>query len=385
MRKVLVTAFEPFGDRTTNASYEAVALLPAQIGPLQVVTRRLPVVFGQAAEEAIKTAREINAAAVLLVGEAAGRDKVTPETTAVNLRRARIPDNRGNQPLDEPIVAGGEETLPSTLPLDAILARCESRSLPVQLSHSAGEYVCNDLFYSVAAALGKEIPVGFVHVPLETTVPSLTSAKVLQVALGEIARALYLADPTHTSSLSFAKSERLTLPEGMAVVSEKDFDPNTYRDYTDERYFRLSRPISGSHPCLPTGYSLAQPPLEEFVAHLRTCYPAAPELQVFASLRCQPSVWVAVREDATDQLVATAIGLIDPKMGELDVDWVEVSPTHRRQGLGRFVVQELLREAEGRATFATVSGEMADPAPLSLYRSCGFGALAVWHVLRRHP
>jgi hypothetical protein len=56
MEKILITGFEPFGARTENASWEAVSRLPEQIGAYQLVKKRLPTVFGQAADEAIGAA-----------------------------------------------------------------------------------------------------------------------------------------------------------------------------------------------------------------------------------------------------------------------------------------------------------------------------------------
>jgi len=40
--KALVTAFEPFGGESVNASLEAMRRLPAKIGALEVVTATLP-------------------------------------------------------------------------------------------------------------------------------------------------------------------------------------------------------------------------------------------------------------------------------------------------------------------------------------------------------
>lgn len=178
-KTLLVTGFEPFGQRSCNASWEAVSLLPERIGDWRIVKRLLPVVFGEAAELVLQEAENCRADAIVLVGEAGNRDIVTPETTAVNLRRARIPDNRGNQPMDEPVLEGGAPTLSSTLPLERILQDCEERGLPVKLSHTAGEYVCNDLFYTVVARLGDRIPAGFIHVPLETVVSPPTACECL--------------------------------------------------------------------------------------------------------------------------------------------------------------------------------------------------------------
>ena len=42
---------------------------------------------------------------VLCIGQAGGRSQLTPEFVGINYAQARIPDNEGNQPLNEPLVA----------------------------------------------------------------------------------------------------------------------------------------------------------------------------------------------------------------------------------------------------------------------------------------
>ena len=46
--------------------------------------------------------------AVLCIGQAGGRPDLTPERIAINMDDARIPDNEGNRPVDEPIRNDGQ-------------------------------------------------------------------------------------------------------------------------------------------------------------------------------------------------------------------------------------------------------------------------------------
>ncbi|MEI3146997.1 MAG: hypothetical protein V8T10_03175 [Merdibacter sp.] len=41
---------------------------------------------------------------MLCIGQAGGRSQLTPEFVGINYAQARIPDNEGNQPLNEPLV-----------------------------------------------------------------------------------------------------------------------------------------------------------------------------------------------------------------------------------------------------------------------------------------
>jgi pyroglutamyl-peptidase len=166
MKRLLITGFEPFGGESVNPSWEAVDRLPSEIGDFRLSKLRLPVVFGEAARVAIDEAEKINPDAILCIGQAGGRDSITPELVAINLRYAVIPDNAGNQPKDEPIIDGGENALFSTLPVRRMSEALNAVGIPSKLSYSAGAYVCNDLLYTLLDRYkdGKT-EVCFVHVP----------------------------------------------------------------------------------------------------------------------------------------------------------------------------------------------------------------------------
>ena len=74
------------------------------------------------------------------------------ERLAVNLADARIPDNAGAQPHDEPLDPSGAAALWTTLPVRAAEAAIREAGLPVEVSYTAGTYVCNATFYRVLAA-----------------------------------------------------------------------------------------------------------------------------------------------------------------------------------------------------------------------------------------
>lgn len=169
MRKpIIVTGFQPFGGDTVNPSYEAVRLLPDAIGGFELVKMELPVVFGKAADKLLAAIEEIRPAAVISVGQAGGRDAVTPELIAVNLMNARIPDNDGNQPLWEPISKDSADGIFSRLPVNDFVNAINAAGLPAKLSYSAGAYVCNDLFYRILNATKESgLICGFIHVPFE--------------------------------------------------------------------------------------------------------------------------------------------------------------------------------------------------------------------------
>ena len=183
MRRILVTAFEPFGGKKTNISAEVLRLLPEEIGGYGIRKVLLPVVFGKAAELVPREAAD----AVFMLGEAGGRNAVTPEIRAVNRREARIPDNEGNRPSGEEILPGGPECYRTRIPVRRITARMRAEGYPVEVSEDAGTYVCNDTFYSVG--MGRREPAVFIHCPAEAEdVPAVaeTVRRFASIVLSEL-------------------------------------------------------------------------------------------------------------------------------------------------------------------------------------------------------
>lgn len=191
MKKLLVTAFEPFGGEKINASSLVLERLPEKIGSWEIVKLTLPVVFGCAGEIAAAKAAEIGVDAVLSLGQAAGRIKITPEYVAINFRDAGIPDNNGQQPCREPIVPGGPDAFFATLPVFDMASAITKNGLPGEVSYSAGTYVCNDLFYSLMNRFsGTDVRVCFMHLPLT---PEQADDGRLSLSLEDMASAVVCA------------------------------------------------------------------------------------------------------------------------------------------------------------------------------------------------
>lgn len=168
MPTVLLTGFEPFGGDAANPSQDIVrALAGRTIAGHRVAGLVLPCVFGRSAREVRAALKRERPVLVICLGVAAGRAAITPERVAVNLDDARIPDNAGLQPCDRPVVRGGPAAYFSTLPAKAIVAALARRGLPAAVSHTAGTFVCNHVFYSLMRALARRRGVrgGFIHVP----------------------------------------------------------------------------------------------------------------------------------------------------------------------------------------------------------------------------
>ena len=192
MKKLLITGFEPFGGENINPSWEAVSRLPSEIGGYSLTSLCIPVVFGEAAEKVIKAADEIHPDVIICVGQAGGRDALTPEYVGINLRHASIPDNVGNKPYDEPVIAGGNTAYFSTLPVRKIAQAINARGVASRVSYSAGAYVCNDVLYTLLSRYeNSKTRVGFIHIPYCTE-----QKKLPNMSLDDIIKALTVAIET---------------------------------------------------------------------------------------------------------------------------------------------------------------------------------------------
>ena len=189
MKRLLITGFDPFGGGSINPSWEAVSKLPDRVGDYMLCKLGMPTVYGQAAEKVLKEAARFLPDVIISVGLAGGRDAVTPERIAVNIRDARIPDNAGNQPAGEFVVPEGPAAYFSTLPVVEMAKAIRRAGIPAAVSNSAGTFVCNDVLYTLLNKYhGTPVRVGFIHVPRvpEQGDPSLPLEKTVEALCAAI-------------------------------------------------------------------------------------------------------------------------------------------------------------------------------------------------------
>lgn len=144
MKKILLTAFEPFGGRAVNASECLVAAACRRRRDLEALV--LPVDHAAAAE-ALTTALEACAPSVLLMTGEWGGPRYRIEAFA----------------RPGPLVPTARGVRAARWPLARARGAMAARGLSVALSGDAGRYVCDTTFW---VALGRVVPmVGFLHVP----------------------------------------------------------------------------------------------------------------------------------------------------------------------------------------------------------------------------
>lgn len=168
-KSVLLTGFDPFDRSALNPSWLAVQRLHGtRIAGHRVHALQLPTEYARAPVLLRRAIRELRPAMVLCVGQAGGRAAISLERVAVNLADARIPDNAGAQPCDQLLVDDAPAAYFARLPLKAMAAALRKAGIPVELSQTAGLFVCNAIFFHLCHTLATRFRTtrgGFIHVP----------------------------------------------------------------------------------------------------------------------------------------------------------------------------------------------------------------------------
>ena len=200
MMKILVTGFDPFGGEKINPALETIKRLPDTILGAQIIKLEIPTVVGKSLAKITEAVEKENPNVVLSIGQAGGRSEITVERVGINIDDCRIPDNEGNQPIDEPVIKGGPAAYFVTVPIKAIVENIKAHNIPASISNTAGTFICNHVCYGVEhlaaarTAAGKPMKSGFIHIPFlpEQVIgkPALTPSMSLETIVSGITHAL---------------------------------------------------------------------------------------------------------------------------------------------------------------------------------------------------
>ena len=186
--RVLVTGFGPFPGVTLNPSEAAVDALQrradtGRMPGLQVGTAVLPVDFTTIPGQIAEIMRLVRPQLVLCTGVDMGAEAITVERVAINLLDARVPDIKGAQPVDQPVVPGAPDGLFATIPVKAVRRAIQQSGAPAELSLSAGTYGCNALMFAALHHAPPGTRVGFLHIPSLRVMGTATCATALAAAV----------------------------------------------------------------------------------------------------------------------------------------------------------------------------------------------------------
>lgn len=170
--KILVTGFDPFGGEKINPAIESVKKLPNTIAGADIIKLEIPTVCRKSLAKIKEAMEQHHPDVVLSVGQAGGRFDITVERIGINIDDCRIPDNEGNQPIDEKIYPDGPDAYFATLPIKAMVSAIKEAGLPASVSNTAGTFICNHVLYGVRYLCEHEFPgtkSGFIHIPFMTS------------------------------------------------------------------------------------------------------------------------------------------------------------------------------------------------------------------------
>lgn len=165
---ILVTGFDPFNGETYNPSQQIVEQLPKLINDATIETMILPTVAYKSLEMIDNRLKSGEVDIVIALGQAGGRAKISLERVAINLNDFSIPDNQGQQYIDQPIFEDGPTAYFSTLPIKEIKKTLQAANYPIEISNTSGTFVCNHLFYGLRHLAETNYPslkCGFIHIP----------------------------------------------------------------------------------------------------------------------------------------------------------------------------------------------------------------------------
>lgn len=183
--KLLITGFEPFGGHAANPSEQLARALAGADAACAV----LPVDRERGPRTLLEALRREDPSAVLCLGLAAGRTALSVEQVAVNLLEYPMPDNAGNQVIDQPVAAGGPAAYFATLPTRQMVAAIRAAGVPAELSLSAGAFLCNQVMYTLlhhAAVNHLSLVGGFLHVPALAAMDFETQLRGVKAAVNLI-------------------------------------------------------------------------------------------------------------------------------------------------------------------------------------------------------
>lgn len=165
-KRILFTGFERFGSDDANPTEALASVLDGlSIGSCTVISAKLPVRIRSMPTTLRKLIDETKPHAILLSGLWPGEPVIRLERLAINFAEFGIPDNDG-QLLSEKVSGNGQDAVRCTWPAERIEQALLSNGIPARLSEHAGTFLCNAALYTALIYCGgKDLPIGFMHVP----------------------------------------------------------------------------------------------------------------------------------------------------------------------------------------------------------------------------
>ncbi len=176
-RYVILTGFEPFGEWKRNPTQElALGFEGRELEGMAFRTHVLPVDLGgaESALAEIHGSIDDKCGALVHLGLHPYTDVYRLERVALNMLDFDIPDNKGNERREIPIIKGEKGAFFSAVSVRTLHEALKSRGFETKVSNSAGTYICNLVYFlslRFAENGGGKTKVLFVHMPKEEEIP----------------------------------------------------------------------------------------------------------------------------------------------------------------------------------------------------------------------
>jgi len=161
--KILISGFKPFLGEKINPSQKLAFDLQERFDNVEAVL--LPVEFKQSFLILEREIQNLEPDVVIMLGQAGDRKNICLEKIGLNWVQTKNGDEAGIKPETGFIEPGVDLALMSPFAVDLHFEKLKEKNLPVEISFSAGTYVCNDLYFRILNEF-KILPAVFVHVPL---------------------------------------------------------------------------------------------------------------------------------------------------------------------------------------------------------------------------
>lgn len=169
--KVLITAFNSFGDLKENPS----ELIANDIKKwsysnptLEIIVEILKTEYQQSNLKMKSLVQHFWPDIIIMLGVAENATHIRLENKARNIINQSTPDNIGFIPTRHQINSDGPDTYSCSLPIKKIEAKIKLFKTPIRISEHAGDYLCNFIYYQVMSLLNylsSDAICGFIHIP----------------------------------------------------------------------------------------------------------------------------------------------------------------------------------------------------------------------------
>ncbi len=166
---ILVSGFKPFRGEKINPTeilIDELELMKKQspdFGDFSTVV--LPVTFAEAPRILKNAIDKFQPKKILMLGQAGGTKKIGLERVALNWQEARFADENNYIPIPSRINETGADAYFSNVDIGRLKQQLDLLHIPVEISFSAGAFVCNRIYYEFFQHCGPGISGLFVHFP----------------------------------------------------------------------------------------------------------------------------------------------------------------------------------------------------------------------------